>query len=68
MLGDDFLARLPSLDSEELERIQALLTDVEAEISDQRKDVYEAYELILGEVTRRYREGIADVTELLKSS
>lgn len=68
VLGDDFLARLPSLDTEELERIQALLTEVEGEISDQRKDVYEAYELILGEVTRRYREGIADVTELLKSS
>jgi hypothetical protein len=68
VLGDDFLAHLPSLETDELERVQALLTEVEAEISNQRKDVYEAYELILAEVTRRYREGIADVTELLKSS
>jgi hypothetical protein len=68
VLGDDFLARLPSLEHSELERIQGLLTEAEAEISNQRKAVYEAYELIHAELTRRYREGLADVTELLESS
>ncbi|MBT8208230.1 MAG: hypothetical protein HKN07_14960 [Acidimicrobiia bacterium] len=67
VLGDDFLAHLPDLDSEELERIQTLLTDVESEISDQRRIVYDRYELLQGELTRRYRDGLADIDELLRS-
>lgn len=66
-LGDDFLARLPSTETEDLKRIQVLLTEVESEISDQRKAVYGAYEEIHAELTRRYRDGLVDVSELLKS-
>jgi len=68
VLGDDFLAHLPTLDDSELERIQALLTEAEHDISSQRREVFEAYEVVTGELTRRYRDGLADVDELLKSS
>lgn len=67
VLRDDFLSRLPDLDTEEVERIQALLADVEGEISDQRRIVYDRYELLQGELTRRYRDGLADIDELLRS-
>lgn len=65
VLGDDFLARLPSLDDAELRDIQALLAEVESEISEQRRAVYEVFEGLQSELTRRYREGLADVSELL---
>lgn len=68
VLGDDFLAHLPTIDDHELEQIQSLLTEAEGEISKQRRDVYEAYEVVTAELTRRYREGLADASELLKSS
>lgn len=68
VLGDDFLAHLPTIADHELEEIQALLTEAEAEISQQRRDVYEAYEVVTTELTRRYRDGLADASELLKSS
>ena len=68
VLGDDFLAHLPTLQDHELEEIQSLLTEAESEISHQRRDVYEAYEVVTAELTRRYREGLADASELLKSS
>jgi len=68
VLRDDFLARLPSLDDAELEEIQASLTEVEREVSAQRATVYAAHEAILGELTRRYREGLADVDGLLSGS
>lgn len=68
VLSDDFLARLPSLETAELEEIQTLLTEVESEISNQRTGVYSAYELIHAELTRRYRDGLADVSELLHRS
>jgi hypothetical protein len=68
VLGDDFLTHLPTLADHELEDIQTLLTEAEAEISEQRRDVFEAYEVVTAELTRRYREGLADASELLKSS
>lgn len=68
VLGDDFLTHLPSLEDSELEEIQRALTEVEVEISAQRRAVYEAYETIHSELTRRYREGLADVDSLLSSN
>jgi hypothetical protein len=65
-LGDDFLARLPNLPDEELVEIQTRLTEVETEVSAQRRDVYRAYDLIQEELTRRYREGLVSVDELLR--
>ena len=65
-LGDDFLARLPDIDDDELMQIQASLVEVEQEVSDQRKDVHEAYDKIQGELTRRYREGHVSIDDLLR--
>jgi len=68
VLGDDFLTHLPGIDDAELEDIQAALTEIESEVSRQRRGVYEAHELIHAELIRRYREGLATVDELLQSS
>ena len=67
-LEDDFLGRLPSIDDDELAEIQAKLTEAETEVSAQRKGVYDAYERISAELTRRYGEGLADADELLRSN
>ncbi|HEX9855781.1 MAG TPA: hypothetical protein VGC47_10725 [Acidimicrobiia bacterium] len=65
VLGDDFLAHLPSMSDHELEVIQSSLTEVEVEISSQRRAVYDSQEKINEELTRRYRDGLASVDELL---
>ncbi len=67
VLDDDFLAHLPTIDDEEIERIQAMLAETESEISTKRRMVYDAYERIQNELSRRYRNGLADVDELLGS-
>ena len=68
VLRDDFLAHLPSTETAELESILANIADVEQGISGQRRLVYDVYEKLQAELTRRYREGIADVGELLSGS
>ncbi len=67
VLEDDFLAHLPTLNDEEIENIQSLLAETESEISRQRRMVFDAYEKIQSELSRRYRSGLADVDELLGS-
>ncbi len=67
VLEDDFLAHLPTIEDPEIEQIQALLAETEAAISTQRRTVYDAYERIQAELSRRYRDGLADVDELLSS-
>lgn len=67
VLEDDFLAHLPTLDDGEVESIQTMLAEAESEISAQRRAVYDAYERIQAELSRRYRDGLADVDELLGS-
>ena len=64
-LGDDFLTHLPTIDDDELAAIQHDLSEVENEVSDQRKDLYAVYEKIQGELARRYRDGSADVGDVL---
>ena len=59
-LDDDFLGRLPTLEEEDLEATRLMLAEVEAEISAQRRDVFEAVDLVQAELTRRYREGLAE--------
>lgn len=66
VLGDDFLAHLPTLGDEHLEEIQAALTEAEQEISNQRRAVYEAHDRVNEEITRRYREGLADAADLIE--
>lgn len=65
VLGDDFLTHLPEISDADLEEIQATLTATERQISDQRRSVYEVLELLTAEVARRYRDGLASVSELL---
>ncbi|MCP4309252.1 MAG: hypothetical protein GY788_31130 [bacterium] len=66
VLGDDFLTHLPDLETPELEEIQLILTEAEARISEQRRNVYDVLEQLTGEVARRYRDGLASVNELLE--
>lgn len=65
-LDDDFLTHLPTVDDDELRSIEAELAEVEADVSTQRRAVYDALETILEELTRRYRDGSASVDELLQ--
>ena len=59
-LADDFLARLPEMDDSELAAVQQRLAEVEAEVSQQRRDVFEASDRIQAELVRRYRRGLPD--------
>jgi hypothetical protein len=64
-LQSDFLSRLPGLGDDELRDTHAFLTEVEVEVSTQRKIVYAALDRLQVELTRRYRDGLADPGELL---
>lgn len=64
-LSDDFLMRLPEVGDEELEEIQVRLGEIEAEVSRQRRAVFDAYDRIQAELTRRYRDGLLTVDDLL---
>ena len=66
ILQDDFLARLPSIEDDELIAIQATLTDAERIVSQERRLVYDVYDVISAELTKRYKEGRADAGDLLK--
>jgi hypothetical protein len=66
-LADDFLIRLPRLGDEELIEIREGLAASEHEVSIQRRAVYNAYDLITSELTKRYRDGTADADELLSA-
>lgn len=65
VLEDDFLTHLPTIEDSDLEAILAELVEIEAEVSDQRKDLYGVYERIQEELANRYRNGSADVGEVL---
>lgn len=67
-LADDFLVRLPRLSDDELAEIRAGLAASESEVSVQRRAVYNAYDLITSELTKRYRDGTADADELLSAN
>lgn len=67
-LGDDFLAHLPSIDDAELASIRDSLTATERTVSEQRQAVHDAHDLITGELTKRYRDGLADADELLSTN
>lgn len=64
-LDSDFLSRLPGLSDDDLRATHTFLAEVEVEVSMQRKVVYAALDRLQEELTRRYREGLADPGELL---
>lgn len=66
VLGDQFLVHLGDLSDEDLEEVQSALTDAEAEVSHQRRSVFEAHDAVQRELSRRYREGLADPGDLLQ--
>jgi hypothetical protein len=66
VLSDDFLTHLPSISDAELDEIEESLATTERAVSSERRAVYDALEQILEELTRRYREGLADVDQLLR--
>jgi len=64
-LDADFLTRISLVEDQELEEIQHWLVEVESVISDQRRSAQHAFDAVQGELTRRYREGLANFDELL---
>lgn len=59
-LADDFLARLPEMDDRELAGVHQRLAEAEAEVSRQRRAVFEASDRIQAELVRRYRRTLPD--------
>jgi len=55
-LSDDFLARLPEMGDSDLAVVQQRLAEAEAEMSKQRRAVFEASDRIQAELVRRYRQ------------
>lgn len=66
-LDSDFLARLPSLEDDELGEIQRFLQQVEAEVSQQRSAVHRVLDTLHAELTRRYADGSAMPDETPRS-
>lgn len=66
VLGDGFLTHLPSLEDDELQDIQETLAEAEQQVSNQRRSVYDVFDLINAEITRRYRNGLVDTTDLFE--
>lgn len=65
VLEADFLTRIALVEDDELNEIQRSLVETEIEISQQRHSVQEAFNVIQSELTRRYKEGLADFDEIL---
>jgi len=64
-LQGDFLMRLPSMSDDDIRDVQDFLEQVEAGVSQQRRAAHQALDRLQEELTRRYREGLADPGELL---
>jgi hypothetical protein len=65
IVGEQTLARLPTLSSDELRGIIATLETHERQLSTRRKRVHEVMDAIQAEIVRRYRSGEADPTAAL---
>lgn len=66
-LDGDFIARLSSLEDDELSETQQFLQEVEVGVSRLRRVVHEALDVLQADLARRYRDGSADPNELLAS-
>jgi hypothetical protein len=65
LVSDETIARLPELDVEELTRAVEVLAR-EEQVSANRRAVRRVVDLLRGELARRYRDGTAQVSQLLE--
>lgn len=65
VMGDDFVSHIGDFDEAELEDIRRGLAEAEQILSDDRRVVFESYDKLQTELARRYREGLADPSELI---
>jgi len=67
LVSDATLSNLHELDHDGLEQAVDILTTEEAKVSAVRRRVQDVLDLLRTELTRRYRDGAADVSQLLES-
>lgn len=58
--------RLAALDDDELAALGERLAGIEREVSERRRELFAAIDVLQAELTRRYRTGEADVESLLR--
>lgn len=68
VLQDDFLAHIGDFSDEDLADIQRRLVEAEHDLSEDRRIVFQTYDNLQSELARRYREGLADPTELISGA
>jgi hypothetical protein len=68
LVSDDLLTDLPQRSDDELGLAAATLRTEEASVSGQRSAVQKVFDAVSAEITRRYREGEADVGALLSAT
>ena len=66
LVSDETIARLPELDVEELTRAVEVLSVEEEKVSTHRRTVQRVVDVLRGELARRYRDGTAQVSQLLE--
>jgi hypothetical protein len=66
LVSDETIARLPELDVEELTRAVEALAHEEEGVSSHRRAVQRVVDVLRGELARRYRDGSAQVSQLLE--
>ncbi len=66
MLDVQALGDLPTRSDAELTEIRVSLAGVEADLSTQRKALFDRLDALSAEITRRYRTGEASVESLLQ--
>ena len=68
VLEADFLTRIALVEESDLLEIQLALVETEGDISTQRHAVQGVFDLVGAELTKRYKEGLANFDELLGRS
>jgi hypothetical protein len=68
LVGDVDLSDVSSRDDDELRRTLETLTEEERKVSAKRREVQRVMDACSAEITRRYRDGEADVAALLSDS
>jgi hypothetical protein len=66
LVSDETIARLPEPYVEELTRAVELLAREEERVSTHRRAVQRVLDVLRGELARRYRDGTAQVSQLIK--